>query len=649
MLDFQFQTKFIQNDTYIEALASMPFDPQLEHLYYDEGRKAGAASGLLYFTSFLRQNGAQGMLSWAKQGLYSLLYGKKNPQTGMPVLWHCTPKDAKVFMDALQRYLCICTLAEHDAMIKQISAQFNTQAPQFLLDAISRNVTAASVPDTNAIATLAYLYVLENAALVADRAVYSRDGNLNGYEPCLLTRNMQALQSMAQAGAFSKATDQATRVSENMAALEKAKQGIVGDPDMPFGKKTANALAKGELISVKLVAKSGMIAPYYELTVSSKSLDVTKNERVLPLRLMYRYMEGLLYTVAQTPYIRCETSLLDGSVVPVDFTVLPNAYIEAYKDCNQPMIVQHRAQRPIGFTPRYCALCVMSVTSSIYSSGRYSKINPYNVRSISPIGLEQIDRSLHNVDPSAIYSVFQTYLPNRPAGAYAVIIDSLPALKAAYDKSDQGTPKDMQFILDNLQHVHYSDIYRLMKSAPKFFPSFESKLEVAGKRAELKDIYLSGTTVQEKATQLRQLMSESVVLISCMTANGAYEVYTTSNEELLAKRFGSAYKMRYEAWDVRCEELKKYILNTQGITPSKVGNLIQTNGIRYLDASKLTACDEASIDKWISDARAAAGNRIGNRATSENLLLVRNYNASGPDEFWKNIDINSIRYISVEK
>ena len=144
-------------------------------------------------------------------------------------------------------------------------------------------------------------------------------------------------------------------------------------------------------------------------------------------------------------------------------------------------------------------------------------------------------------------------------------------------------------------------------------------------------------------------MSESVVLISCMTANGAYEVYTTSNEELLAKRFGSAYKMRYEAWDVRCEELKKYILNTQGITPSKVGNLIQTNGIRYLDASKLTACDEASIDKWISDARAAAGNRIGNRATSENLLLVRNYNASGPDEFWKNIDINSIRYISVEK
>lgn len=647
---FQFQSRLIQTEGFIAQVAQTQFDAQMDMFYYNLGRDFhksvqkgtgnSSARAALNYANFLNSPACANLRdNWALNGLASLIYGKADNR-GLPLAWSAPDTDVKEYVSILKPYLASVDMKAHVGLIHQIVAQAGIDVPKAWVDAITESNGKQGMLKSY----LAMLFLLENALLVYDRPLYSSTDKTQviGYEPCFITRSRKLLYSMAMSGSFSLSSDPNTAISEGNKMMAKFDSAIVGASDKLWGTKMKTALSAGLFAVAKLTPKSvdGNGRCCYDLTIPQTPLNLCDaNARVLPVNLMYQFCEGLMYHMVENSISRITCVTPARGEFSTIATITPGTFKQLYADCTDSERVEQRSRLPVGFALRSGKLQVLNLESSLHSAHGYSHIDPWSITNIQKIAPKDVNCAAHNFDPNAIRAVFTRHLKNMQPAELRSLLTQIPELASVYKEPSL----TITGVTNAVSNVHYTV---LLSYLLKTIPNVQEELSHVGERPPMRDYVLKGNTDLERIESLKKLMSEHIVYISYTSSKGPSEVYTTSNEKLLASKLGDWYKLKYEAWAVRVEALKQYIAETKLNKVSAIEALVNKYKIKDLDCSKLTDTTPEAIDKWIEEAKT---NRKTRNITPDPLnICVRDVNATAPNEYFKTIKYNSIQAIKIE-
>ena len=654
MFGFNFQSKMLQSESLVAQLAQVQFDSILEKYYSDAGEAGAFGTDALSITAILlnkskvfasyqkKANMPQPLNYlnlWAAEGLSNLMYAKSDPATGLPALWTQTPKTTKELISLFQPFFGAIDLVQHAKTMQYALNVYGKPftIPQDLVDAITASAKSKKAVGQKSLAVLALTSVMDKTLVLYERPVYAKDGKtLTRTETCFLTRNIQILEALAKQGIISvpDGVDITAALTEK---LEKVVKDLFGDEKAAIGNVTKRALQAECVPCVKLVFERNSAGrDVFSMTVPPSGLDITSPDaRVLPVRFMYKYCEGLIgaLTIAKTAEI-ASNHPVDG---PYTVKVTPSADVfkSVYSDCD-PAAVESRAQLPIGYSLRRGRLILFNLENSVYSTHGYASINPFNITNIKAIDTASINRLVHALDPISVNAYFVKAVSVAKPADLEEIIKGIPSLDEALTKFKLPHTADGVSQVLGRAKLPLLEIVTYMKNVDR---NCITNIKSSGTRSTVAGVPLEGATDEEKAKNLYALLNTGIICIKYEGNNGASDILATELESELVKVWGMNYQLERESWAHKCDALRSRVLR-DGLSKTQISQLVEKYKITGLDISKLVSNSIVDFDKWVSDAAAARKQTT----PKPDIVTVRCLNRQEP--FFKSLKLSGIKSVA---
>lgn len=654
---FNLQARLIQSEPSLLMVLDQPNIKGADELYYDMGASCnpGKYSRFLSYANFLNLPQLENARDvYACEGIKSLLFGKLS-KNGTPLILSLTEAKASKFLEPLTPYILALPKPMLMQLVQGIKVTFGVMLPAYLSSffdkCVNTNYSENETVRNTRITNLAIFFTLQTAMLLYRCPKYNREKTeITGYEMCNLTLSPQLLMTYAQKGVFSVSPDANVAISESIATATKQLANFNGKDDELFGTKIRTALENNVVTAAKLTLKSLQGVTFtntfnvkYDIVTPQSGLALSKPEaQVIPLRYMLDYCEGILSKLAT---IECfEIACVNnGESYSYKGTIIPDVYRSVYANQDQ-IIVNNKANIPVGFSSRRNALIVLNLESSIHSETGYGTINPFTITQIVPIKRSDINTSAHSLQPTSILAYFQSKISKLPANAYEKLVNTIPDLKKVY----KATEYTLDGIIEVLYKVHYSVLLKFMLANPSVFGT-EAELMKAiselGTPLSLTPIELTGSNA-DKVKTLLQWLDTSAIHISYTATGNDRELLCSNNTGILKSYLGNDYVRRFESWANKTAELKSVLLSKPSAygNAAKVAALIAEYGLtKTLDATLLTNIDAASIDAWLEAADAKRTKR--NSTPNPNLVLARNLQATHAGNFFQSFNIDNIKAV----
>ena len=640
MFTYRFQSKLIQQEGILGTVAEASFDPALENYYNQLGASCNPQQWQAL--NFVRLLGAPQytnyLIDCSVSGVADMLYGKTGINTQAPALWTMKGAPLKKALAQLKPYLSCAQLAVHLQIIKDIASRMNTTIPSEFIEALKASANNPVTVQSRTV--MALTAILNHGLMIYRRPIRRGDAQtVSGYETCFITRDYNLIKQMAQNGLFSTSKDPVQNQADNITVMDRFEKALYGKPGTPWGTTTGTALEQGRVAAAKLTPQAlENNQVYFDLTIPQGNIDISDPAvSVLPVTLMRCFTEGIISTIANNAMVEITSQGYNGDPDYVSkVTATPAVFEQAYSDCPDKAKVAERAYLPVGFGVRTCRLLLLNLESSIYGSKGYVKINPYDIKAIRPIDASQLNTSAHSLSPMAIYTTFEKSLNGLSYEQLVDVVRHIPTLARLL--ANTGKPIDINAVVSALPKVHYSEVLKYLISVD---PNAIKTIQSVGTRTASDKTPLQGT-LDERRKALEDLLANHYVAINYLSKEGLREIIATSNEQLLAAKLGTDYKLKYEGWFTQCQVIKNYIL-TASPTKQMVAEMIASYGIKYLDINALSGNTEAEIDAWIEAANASRPQRKASVPNPENIS-VRCIPAA---PYFRTLKIPNIQGISV--
>lgn len=470
--------------------------------------------------------------------------------------------------------------------------------------------------------------------VVSTFVVVGVDMEGEGYPSALYTRNIELLDSLAAEGQL------------DVEAYTKVKANLTGA-------KTYKSIKDGNFVLARLdVVGQNENGLLFKPMTPKSNLEIGLGKRfvALPVPFMHLFadtIEGALsfspfsFTKSSADGQRSYNAALNRDIVRMAYKGSPAEQVEAkIKRLNPGYNVAKQ---------RYYAY---DLESSVHGMGVVS-FRPEMLDSLTQVGYDKIDTSRHNVDFSILRSIFAT----RIRGLKAAQLDKFQYI----DLSSYANVRDkQQAIIEASEKERDKNLYFLMKANPEIFGDLDEALE---KRERLIPKFMKSmqfidlpVSQEDRLTLIRDLLKTGVVKFTSITKSGSMIArVVTDSTVVLERMLGKDYVKNFESIRNKLYHLLKLVENGE----IKDRKTLETISVEYnvLDYVDQTVYFSPAIDSGdVTDVIAAikAGIEVlkeksANRSIPEGAVLYRNVDASNPNDFFGNVNVNNILTLEYAK